>query len=55
MKADPDLQHIPVVVITAKELTSKERERLHNQVDLLLRKGSTIDDEVIDNLVHKLD
>jgi len=55
MKADPELQHIPIVLITAKELTAKERSRLNNQVDLLLKKGSSIDDEIIENLVHKLD
>ncbi|MFN8452346.1 MAG: threonine synthase [Anaerolineae bacterium] len=55
LKADPDLQHIPVVVITAKELTARERARLNNQVDLLLKKGSTIDDDIVENLVHKLD
>jgi threonine synthase len=55
MKADPELQHIPIVVITAKELTAKERSRLNNQVDLLLKKGSSIDDEIIENLVQKLD
>ncbi|MBK8028948.1 MAG: threonine synthase [Chloroflexi bacterium] len=54
LKADPDLQHIPVVVITAKELTAKERARLNSQVDLLLQKGSTIDEDVIENLVDKL-
>ena len=55
MKSDPELQHIPIVVITAKELTAKERARLNDQVDLLLKKGSSIDDDVIENLVHKLD
>lgn len=55
MKADPDLQHIPVVVITAKELTARERARLNDQVNLLLRKGSSIDEEIIESLVHKLD
>ena len=55
MKADPDLQHIPIVVITAKELTARERSRLNTQVDLLLKKGSSIDDDIIENLVHKLD
>ena len=55
MKADPELQHIPIVVITAKELTAKERSRLNNQVDMLLKKGSSIDDDIIENLVHKLD
>ena len=55
LKADPELQHIPVVVITAKELTAKERARLNSQVDMLLQKGSSIDEEVIENLVGKLD
>ena len=55
LKADPELQDIPVVVITAKELTARERIRLNEQVDLLLRKGSSIDDEIIESLVHKLD
>jgi len=55
MKADPELQHIPIVVVTAKELTARERERLHDQVELLLKKGSSIDDDIIENLVHKLD
>jgi CheY-like chemotaxis protein len=55
MKADADLKRIPIVVITAKELTAKERARLNDQVDLLLKKGSSIDDEIIESLVHKLD
>ena len=55
LKADPDLQHIPIVVMTAKELTAKERDRLQSQVDMLLQKGSSIDDDVIENLVGKLE
>lgn len=55
LKADPELQHIPIVVITAKELTARERARLNDQVNLLLRKGSSIDEEIIESLVHKLD
>ncbi len=55
LKADPELQHIPVVVVTAKELTARERARLNTQVDLLLKKGSSIDDDIVDNLVHKFD
>lgn len=55
LKADPELQDIPIVVITAKELTARERTRLNDQVDLLLRKGSSIDDDIIESLVHKFD
>jgi threonine synthase len=55
MKADPLLANIPIVVITAKELTARERARLKDQVDLLLQKGSTIDEEVVENIVHKFE
>lgn len=55
LKSDEQLAGIPIVVITAKELTAKERARLNNQVEMLLQKGSTIDDSVIENLVTKLE
>lgn len=55
MKAELALSHIPIVVITAKELTAKERERLKTQVDLLLQKGSAIDEALVDNLVEKFE
>lgn len=55
MKADPDLCTIPIVVITAKELTARERARLNEQVKLLLQKGSAIGEDVIDTLVHDLE
>jgi threonine synthase len=55
MKGDPLLADIPIVVITAKELTARERAQLKDQVDLLLQKGSSIDEELVENLVHKFD
>lgn len=55
MKADKELHHIPIVVITAKELTARERARLEGQIEMLLPKGSTIDDGFIDELVNKLE
>ncbi len=48
------LRHIPIVVVTAKELTVKEREMLKDQVDMLLQKGSFLDDEFVDNLIARL-
>ncbi len=55
MKADPALATIPIVVVTAKELTARERAQLKDQVDLLLQKGSSIDEELVENLVHKFE
>jgi threonine synthase len=54
MKADPLLATIPIVVVTAKELTVKERARLGNQIEMLLQKGSYFDDEFVESLVSKL-
>lgn len=55
MKADPTLADIPIVVVTAKELTVRERELLNSQVDMLLQKGSFIDDEFMENLIDRLE
>jgi threonine synthase len=55
MKSDSALKDIPIVVVTAKELTVRERDMLHKQTDVLLQKGSFIDEEFIENLIDKLD
>lgn len=54
MKADPRMQKIPIVVLTAKELSVRERTWLSTQETLLLQKGSAIDDELVDTLVTKM-
>jgi threonine synthase len=55
LKADAELASLPIVVITAKELTAKERARLNEQVEMLLPKGSSIDESFIESLVTKLE
>jgi threonine synthase len=47
LKANPATAHIPVVVVTAKELTGEERRRLGSQVDLLMQKGQFMSDELL--------
>lgn len=54
MKSDPHLLSIPIVVVTAKELTVRERDALGSQVDMLLQKGSFLDDEFVENLISRL-
>jgi threonine synthase len=55
MKADVEMSRIPIIVVTAKELTAKERARLSGQINLLLQKGSFIDEEFVASLVNDLD
>lgn len=54
MKADKTMSRIPIVVVTAKDLTAKEKARLSGQIEMLLQKGSFIDEEFIESLVNKL-
>jgi threonine synthase len=50
LKADPKLKDIPVIVITAKELGLKDRERLQGQIQMLLQKGSFMDEDLLQEI-----
>ncbi|MEZ4671379.1 MAG: threonine synthase [Anaerolineae bacterium] len=54
MKGNKVTANIPIVVVTAKELTVKERARLSGQIEMLLQKGSFVDEEFVESLVSKL-
>lgn len=54
MKADEALRTIPVIVITAKELTIKERERLSGHVNSLLQKGTFLNEDLLQSIVKAL-
>lgn len=53
LKADPALRDMQIVVVTAKELTARERAWLKDQVNLLLQKGGSIDEDLVEALVEK--
>ncbi len=50
LKADEELKDIPVIVITAKELTPKDQKRLQGQIEMLLQKGSFMDDDLLEGI-----
>ena len=54
LRADDATQDIPIIVVTAKELTAPERERLNGQIDSLLQKGSFMDDELLADVLGAL-
>jgi threonine synthase len=55
LKKDPDLAHIPVVVVTAKELVPEERRRLSGMIQQLLQKGTFLDDELLSEINKALE
>ena len=46
MQADEELRNIPVIVITAKDLTNNDYKRLSGKVESLLQKGQFMDEEL---------
>lgn len=54
MKSEKTLSHIPIVVVSAKELTVQEKQFLDDNIDMLLQKGSFIDDKFVEKIISKL-
>jgi CheY-like chemotaxis protein len=47
-RQNPQWQHLPVVVVTAKDLTPAERERLNGQVNRILQKGPYAKEQLLE-------
>jgi CheY-like chemotaxis protein len=54
IRADPDLVDTRIIVITAKALTPSERRRLSDRIELLLQKGSFLDDDLLEEILETL-
>ena len=54
LKADDELKNIPVIVITAKELEARDRQRLQGQIQMLLQKGSFMEEDLLSGITALL-
>ncbi len=55
LRGDEQLAGIPVIVVTAKELTPSERMRLSGQIRMLLQKGAFTDEELLQEVLDALE
>ncbi|MBI5544496.1 MAG: response regulator [Deltaproteobacteria bacterium] len=55
MRRRPEWRQIPVVVVTAKDLTTEDRARLSGNVERVLQKGAYSQDELLRELRHVLE
>jgi len=55
MKSEKELKDIPVIVVSAKELTPTERKRLAGQAQSLLQKGTFTDQDLLGDIQAVLD
>jgi threonine synthase len=50
LQQNPDTAEIPVIVLTAKELTSEEKQRLQGHIRAMMQKGEFQGDDLIDEV-----
>jgi len=50
--ADPEIADVPIVVLTAKEMTLADRERLDGRISFLAQKGAFGRAELVDLIAH---
>lgn len=54
IRQKPSWQSIPVIVVTAKDLTAEDRQRLNGYVQYIIRKGSRVRDELLQELGDRI-
>ena len=50
LKKSPETADIPIIVITAKELTPDEKDRMRGHIQSLMQKGDFLSDELLDEV-----
>jgi threonine synthase len=54
LKEDDRTASIPVIVVTAKELSPQEKARLHGRIQSLMQKGEFMNDDLLDEVAALL-
>ncbi|MFQ5900150.1 MAG: response regulator [Thermodesulfobacteriota bacterium] len=54
LKNDPATKNIPIIVLSAKDITTEDRERLNGHVEKLLKKGLSTEEELMNNVIETL-
>ncbi len=55
LKLDPRTQNIPIVVVSARDITEEERKRLSGNIEALYQKGSLPPRKFVEQVVHVIE
>jgi threonine synthase len=55
LRRDPRTREIPVVVVSAKDISAEERERLNGHIEAVYQKGSLQPRKFVDQVIHVLE
>ena len=54
IKSNPDTHDIPVIIVTAKEITAEDRERLNGNMTALYNKGMFTAEQLLNDIGQAL-
>jgi threonine synthase len=55
LRLDPRTKDIPIVVVSAKDITPEERKRLNGHIEALFQKGSLKPRKFVDEMIHVIE
>jgi threonine synthase len=55
LRLDPRTRNIPIVVVSAKDITPEERERLNGHIEALYQKASLLPRKFVDQLIQVIE
>jgi len=55
LKLDPRTKNIPIVVVSAKDITLEERQRLNGLIEAVYQKGSLSTRKFVDQVIHVIE
>ncbi len=55
LKLDPRTKDIPVIVVSAKDITPEERKRLNGHIEAIYQKGSLPTRKFVDQVIHVIE
>ena len=55
LKLDPRTRNIPIVIVSAKDITPEERKRLNGNIEAVYQKGSLPTRKFVDQVIHVIE
>ena len=55
LRLDPRTKNIPIVVVSAKDITPEERKRLNGHIEALFQKGALKPRKFVDEMIHVIE
>jgi len=55
LKLDPRTKNIPIVIVSAKDITPEERKRLNGNIEAVYQKGSLPTKKFVDEVIHVIE